>query len=956
MYTGSSQDLVARIAYSLAKTDGARPIAFLTGSGLSRGAVPMSAQIVAQIRKSITEDDDLRAFDDHLEGAKDDGEKYQQAFQWLGIRRDPGFRDRVIQIATLGACKTDDIGEILGADGVIDRRRLLDQAGALELESERWTLPDGQAALGRILNGLPSAMRGPVLTTNFDPLTEIAIRRAGGNPSFFVNADDTSFLANLRVQNNPFILHLHGYWRDSTTLSTPEQLELRRPVLEASLRYVLERYTLVVLGYSGWSDVIARILQDQVGYQGVESLDILWAFFEDGEAVAELAKSHPVVATLAAAPGNVQLYTSVDANAFLPALERSIAEHLEFIDGDRRIVPHAGLAGWTTVTPDFLKPFERAATKAAAVTFVDGRIPSWQDAVSRYVATRELALTIYNQLKQSVPSREASVDLVIGASGEGKSMVALQLATLVASDPDFGADALVLEGDYFGSDSAVLQLPDSKSYVLIVDDAYRFASRIQELVVRIHRDARARIHFVLLSRDTDWHNSGANGFSFSAYVRSRSHSLSGLTRADALSMVLTWEKLGAEGLGELATLVSTDDRVDHLLEVSQGLALSKGKRSLLGALLATRYGAGLRDHISQLMTRLEGRMIRPLRSDSLLDALILISLPYAYEVVDLEPVLLMDVFDLDWPEVVAHILEPLGDEAAISYNSGRVVVRHEMIASAVIDIALEWDLDLEATISRLVSAAARRLARDGYAPKLGSIAYVASRIRDLPKLAIAAATAARTAVPGRLSYVTHLSAALRRDHQIAQAIELNVSAVELISNVDNRDQSRAYLTEWGVAEGNLGQWARNALLVGMSLQDSSALGTITGEKSRGALSCLLLALRRLDEIEPRIEFVQGMAAVSTLSRAFGVNDVNSRAWLRAAERIVDARDVVYPSIDDIQTTATYLTFATTAALQRIESPLPRGLPNPAGTFSELLRCASGTGRGGMAAWSSGAPN
>lgn len=941
MYTGSSDDLVARIVYSLTKAvDGARPIAFLTGSGLSRGAVPMSAQIVEQIRKSIDDDADVRAFDEHLAAAKDDGEKYQQAFQWLGIRRDPGFRDKVIQIATLSACKTDDIAEIVGPDGIIDRRRLLNRAGELELESERWTLPAGQAALGRILNGLPSEKRGPVLTTNFDPLTEIAVRRSGGNPSIFVNADDTSFLANLRVQNNPFVLHLHGYWRDSTTLSTPEQLELRRPVLEASLKYILERYTLVVLGYSGWSDVIARILQDQVGYQGVESLDILWGFFDSAHVVEDLAKNHPVVSTLAAAPGNVQLYTSVDANSFLPALERSLAEHLNFEDGDRKIDPHAGLPGWTTATPDLLSSYRRAATKSAALTFIDGRIPAWHDATSPYVATRELALTLYNTLKQSIPTRDSSIDLVLGASGEGKSMVALQLAALIASDGEFGADALVVGGDYFGSDSAVLQLPDSKSYVLIIDDAYRFSTRIQELVVRMHREARMRIHLVLFSRDTDWHSSGASGFSFSSYLSSRKHALVGLTRADALSMVLTWEKLGTEALGDLASLPSTDDRVEHLLDVSQGAGLGKGKRSLLGALLATRYGSGLRQHIADLMTRLQGRLIDVNKPDSLLDALLLIALPYAYEIVDLEPAVLSEVFGLEWVDVVTQILEPLGDEAAIAYDSGRVVVRHEMIASAIVDVALEWELDLNESISRLVSAAARQLERRGYAPRTGSIAYIASRIKDLPRLAVAAATAARTTVPSRLSYVTHLSAALRRDHQAVRAIELNEGAVSLLSDVGNRDQARAYLTEWGVAEGNRNRWARNAVLVGLSLQDSSSLGTITAEKTRGALSCFLLALRRLDESAPQDELVQGMAAASTLARAFGIEDANSRAWLRAAERVVDMRGITYPNVDDGHTMTKYLKAAMWAARGRLEAPLPGGLPDGASTFIDLLRCAT----------------
>lgn len=929
MNTGSIDDLIARITHSLGEHGDRRPIAFLTGSGLSHGAVPMSRRIVEIIRAPL-KDAELAAFDEHLSRADGDGQRYQQAFQWLGLRRNPNFRDRVIQLATLGACRRDDVPE----------GELLQRAGELELDSDRWQLPPGQAALGRILTGLPPELRGPVLTTNFDPLTEIAVRKAGGNPTFFVNADDSSFLANLRVQSNPFILHLHGYWRDSTTLSTPEQLELRRPVLEASLRHVLEKYTLVVLGYGGWSDVIARILQDQVEHHRVESLDVLWAFYESKSAITELAHRHPVVRSLAAAPGNVQFYDSVDANAFLPALEKEIAPQLTYEDTVRAQTGLAGMAGWTTVTSSFLATHKAVATADSAITFLDGRIPAWRDSISDYVAHRELSLTLYNQLKQAIPSRESTIDVVLGASGEGKSTVALQLAAIAASDDGFGADILVLTGDYFGSESALFQLPTTKSLLLIVDDAYRFLPRIQEIVARMHREARQRVHLVLFSRDTDWHTAGGTGFAFGRFARLREHSLRGLTRADAFSMVMIWERLGSAALGDLAALPDSEARVDRLLEASQGLGLSKHNRSLLGALLATRFGGGLRNHIAQLMARLQGRVIRRASGqESLLDAVITIALPYAYEVVDLEPALLCDVYNLDWPTLVSDVLEPLGDEAAITYSSGRVVIRHEMIASAIIDVALEWGYDLEDVIGRLVAAAARRLVKHGYAPRTGTIAYVASRIADLPGLAVAAAQSAHAAVPSRLSYVTHLSAALRRDRQYVQAVQENVAAVRLLSDVQNADQARGYLTEWGVAEGNNGNWARNAVLVGMALQDSSSMSPITAGRSKGAVSCLLLALRKLHEAEAQAELLKGIAALTVISRGLGSPD--SLAWLREAERLVDRHGESYPDLLDASKLTSALKTAMWAARSRLEGALPAGLPPVSGGFSELARTAAG---------------
>jgi hypothetical protein len=382
--------------------------------------------------------------------------------------------------------------------------------------------------------------------------------------------------------------------------------------------------------------------------------------------------------------------------------------------------------------------------------------------------------------------------------------------------------------------------------------------------------------------------------------------------------------------------------VDHLLEVAQGLGLREQHRTLFGAFLATRYGPGLREHVAQLMTRLQGRRIVIARdAGSLLDAFVLISLPYAYEIVDLQPALLSDVFGVDWPTVVTRILEPLGDEAAITFSSDRVVVRHEMIAAAVVDVALEWGLDLQAAVSRLVGAAARRIARDGYIPQNGSIAYLASRITDLPRLAVAAAIAAHEAVPSRLSYVTHLSAAFRRNGQALQAAETNEANVRLLSDAGNADQGRAFLSEWGVAEGNCDRWARNAVLVSMALQDSYSLGAVTSQRSRGAVSCLLLALRRLNDARGHEDLLKGMAALSVISRAFGIPDPNTRAWLRAAERAVDAGGVTYPELDDVGAMDRSLKSAIAVARDRLESPLPRGLPSPIGSFADLARCARG---------------
>lgn len=930
MITGTMEDLLGRIAYSVSTEGRGRPIAFLTGSGVSAGAIPMSREIVEIVRKALTKDDQ-RAFDEHLTSAADDADRYQQAFQWLGLRRDAGYRDRVIQLSTLRACDTSDIPET----------ELLDHSGKLELDLDRWKLPKGQAALGRILTGMPQELRGPVLTTNFDPLTEIAVKKAGGNATYFVNADDTSFLANLRIQIEPFVLHLHGFWRNSSTLSTPEQLELGRPVLEASLGYLLERYTIVVVGYGGWTDVVTRIIQDLVSAQRVDALDILWAFYESESQLAPMIARFPVLASLIKAPGTVRFYTEIDANKFFPRLEHAIADSLIYPSTDRATIGRASLVGWTSVNSGFLNEYDHLATPAAAITFLDGRMPSWHDAVSKHVALREPAMELHRRIKHEISQGESSIDLVLGASGEGKSTIAMQFAALAARDPEFDAEVLYLSGDSFGSDTSIIGLPTDQNYLLVVDDAFRFAPRLQELAARMSATNRRRLHLVLVSRDTDWHNVGASHFGWNSHVKFRRHAIRGISRVDAASMVTTWERLGGDALGELGDLASSREREDALLASSQGMGLGPTDGTLLGALLSTRYGAGLREHIAQLMSRMRDRLIRGSASgDSLLDALVLTALPYAYGILDLEPEVLADALGLQRPNLIVDVLEPLGDEAAITYTSGRVVVRHEAIASSIIDICLEREYDLSRAARRLVAAAARRVERNGYVPRTGSIAYLAKPILDLPDLAVAAAAAAQSVAPSRLSYVTTLSTALRRNSDALAARKINESSLDLIDKAQNINQVRVFFTEWGVVEGNLGCWSRNAVLASLALQDSPNFGVVHRSSAGKSVSCLLLALSRLEEKQHDDRLVAGMAALSVLARE--VDDKSARVWVREAERTIDRAGGSYPSLEDTGTLSNSIHQAVLVAKRRLDVPLPTSTPQLWSSYSKMISCIIGS--------------
>src|SRR3569623_1143498 len=109
----------------------------------------------------------------------------------------------------------------------------------------------------------PKIFKSPVLTTNFDPLVEVAINmsicRALSvgltNDGNILNAINSSFIN---------VVHLHGFWRQGDTLHSPGQLTKERPLLKGDLRKILNSTTLVIFGYGGWGDVFTETLIDVI--------------------------------------------------------------------------------------------------------------------------------------------------------------------------------------------------------------------------------------------------------------------------------------------------------------------------------------------------------------------------------------------------------------------------------------------------------------------------------------------------------------------------------------------------------------------------------------------------------------------------------------------------------------------------------------------------------------------
>ncbi|MET7396044.1 SIR2 family protein [Dactylosporangium sp. NPDC005572] len=266
-------------------------ITLILGAGLTQPAVPGLTGIV-------------ELADRYAAGLGDDGELTQalhQAREELGpraapievylayrrvftARRSPGEFDVVAQQAVLAGYRAPDLATTPLATHGIWQRVDLRLGERVENSLDWWELPPGVRAVGRLLAWRPDEFgNGVVLTTNVDPLVEVAVRLTGrqavsvpvdaaGRPDRRPEGDGT-------VQ----VIHLHGFWRPVNETDRSPLLHDPAPSVESfeASRAIAELITgdrVVVVGYSGWDDVITGALR---AVRAVRPVRVLWALQDD---------------------------------------------------------------------------------------------------------------------------------------------------------------------------------------------------------------------------------------------------------------------------------------------------------------------------------------------------------------------------------------------------------------------------------------------------------------------------------------------------------------------------------------------------------------------------------------------------------------------------------------------------------------------------------------------------
>ncbi len=393
-------DLLYRLSSGLARRD--QEVVFLFGAAVSApltpggGGVPGAEGMVDLIRQEFGSESSQLAELDVLLGSAEVN-RYQAAFRFLQGRLGQTASNDVIRKAVilarahLGGYSCLEFDVTKASD---DQLRILDMDSG-------WSITPAGESFGQLAAEYPNRFGRIVLTTNFDPLLQVAIAKAKG--AFWRTALQADGSLTQTQGSGCHVIHLHGYWYGSDTLHTPSQLQLPRPQLKASISALLRDKLVVVCGYGGWDDVFTQALMD-VALDDSAKPDVLWTFHSKTPDINEHLLDKLSVGITR---GRVSLYAGIDCHKFLPELYRAW-QHIE------SVVPRvASIPNLVRVSGEMRSRLQDARTRQLTLQGDDEDAPPLVD----LCVGRETDL-------RTIKDSRARVVFLTGIGGQGKSTLA----------------------------------------------------------------------------------------------------------------------------------------------------------------------------------------------------------------------------------------------------------------------------------------------------------------------------------------------------------------------------------------------------------------------------------------------------------------------------------------------------------------------------------------------------
>ena len=293
--------------------DSHREVVFVVGAPLSASeepgqpGVPGVTEMVEEVRSRFPENSNPRtSFENTVINTPN---QYQAAFNFLQGRRGQDACNQIVRDAVLRARKKVDENREIDSSQINE-----EQLAQIDADCDGWHLTNGLESLGQLIAEQPEYFGKTLLTSNFDPLIEAAIRNSGGQ------VWQTKLIGDAELGNTSadgcHIVHFHGYWCGTDTLHTGMQLLQSRPALKSSLLELLKNKLVVVVAYGGWEDILTSALKDLSGNSAIFP-EVLWTFFETTPVVPEHLRT---VLQPGLDRGRTSLYAGIDCHTFFAKL------------------------------------------------------------------------------------------------------------------------------------------------------------------------------------------------------------------------------------------------------------------------------------------------------------------------------------------------------------------------------------------------------------------------------------------------------------------------------------------------------------------------------------------------------------------------------------------------------------------------------------------------------------
>lgn len=475
--------------------------------------------------------------------------------------------------------------------------------------------------------------------------------------------------------------------------------------------------------------------------------------------------------------------------------------------------------GWHFIDRAFIQQRKKRPSDEEILKFFDGKEPSYSEAFSSLIPVREVVPRLKEEFVKCSAEDSIKCTLISGAGGEGKTTVFLQTIRMLVEEE--GWNALVLrqtEKNMQLYERQILNFTREGNWIIAVDNCFPVAEELFELLRSVSAGKRQSVHFLLCARDTDWSNSGAKKLAWDSVSSYSTCRLRGIGEEDAERIVTAWQQMGDRGMGKLKNL-SLNEAKEKLILCSRDEETKNepDEGAFLGAMLATRYGDELQNHIRSMLLRLQAvSLAHTHEQETLLDAFAYIVAMHSEKLFFLSKTILARIYNYELKDVKKYILGPLGEEAASAVSGDIIYVRHFSIARAarkILEEAFQFDFD-ELYINLAVVAV--QIKENGeFVESFAKWKFISEHFFSKNNtLAIRLDKKILNINESDPFMIVHLSKLYRKVGQPEMALPL-------FQNVNYTIDHRPFFCEWAIVEAHTGNRASSICLSAIALSDKA---------------------------------------------------------------------------------------------------------------------------------------